>query len=412
MTLRRLTLSGAIAALCLAALAFGVDEPVLCYGASALILAIAAIGARGAPMGIIAGAGVGCLAVISLGQLFAVDRAAAGPDLAALLAAAGLIQLARALTIEKNVAREAVTATLLGALVMSVVAFVDFAAAPDHLFGQPKAFHGDRLTAGFLSANTAATFFAMMSTLALGAGIADRQRHQGRWGAWLITAGRLPGLAFVFGLTCLLLTGSRAGIAAGAAGILVVLITQLKGPGRWRYVLAAAAGFVGLALVSRGVLIDRLVTVGVDGSGRGALWSVSWQAFLARPFLGHGLGSFPEAIMPFITPPHAPSLVMQGAAHNVVLQWLVQTGLVGTLAALGFVAVVARRAVQGLRRRRRARPLMVGLLAALAVAAGHGLVDYALEIPGLMFWVAWLAGLVLGLAEGSSARQDRRSRDR
>ena len=98
---------------------------------------------------------------------------------------------------------------------------------PGAVFGVEKRYHGARLTAPFLSANTAATFYALGAVCAL-AGMLKAMRDAAAGGARRAEAlarGLLaPSLAFVLCLTCLVLTASRAGVIAGLAACFAVLI--------------------------------------------------------------------------------------------------------------------------------------------------------------------------------------------
>lgn len=95
----------------------------------------------------------------------------------------------------------------------------------------------------------------------------------------------------------------------------------------------------------------------------------------------------------------------QGSAHNVVLQWALQGGTLG----LVFIALVSagwtRIIFAGLSRRSSQTSFLRAVLIAGAFVTAHGMVDYALEIPGFLWTFAWVAGLGAGVASGGKRPQ-------
>jgi O-antigen ligase len=138
-------------------------------------------------------------------------------------------------------------------------------------------------------------------------------------------------------------TQSRGGlIALGIAAIsgLVLLPRQRK-----RLLGLTGAAGIGLAIVAvaNPSAIQRMTDLGGGSSGRSDLWKVAWQIFKRHPVDGIGLNAF-EAIEPHYAlqsgtltraalVAEVPHLV-----HNVYLQLLTETGLVGF--ALFFVVII------------------------------------------------------------------------
>jgi O-antigen ligase len=155
-------------------------------------------------------------------------------------------------------------------------------------------------------------------------------------------ARRLLLLAFTLVTVGFITAQSRGAlIALGVATLLAVLLA----PRQRRRIL----GMMGIAGVAAGALLvirpdalQRIVDLGGGSSGRSDLWTVGWRVFTSHPLLGVGIGNFQAVEARFVLRPgsitaiqyltDAPHLV-----HNVYLQLLAETGIVGLL---GFVVVV------------------------------------------------------------------------
>lgn len=88
-------------------------------------------------------------------------------------------------------------------------------------------------------------------------------------------------------------------------------------------------------------------------ASRVELWLNSFYAWLDRPLLGHGLGAFEQAYAPHRSD-HLwliDSTILAlpwnaaGQAHNVILQSLIEIGLVGTILAGVFLWTVLRMGI-------------------------------------------------------------------
>ena len=390
---------------------FGADEPlaslVLFWPVAALVLVLIVIG-RPAPTLWETGGGL-CLVLAALLHILTGRWDVAAPEMAALCLSAGLLYAV------PRLARTRVTITRLfdGILILAgflgFAAFLDFVLDPSTQWGHPKPYHFGRLSTPFLSANTAATFYGTMVILAMARVLealrqdtasrsgSDRFGHHAR--SLLIPVWVL----FACG-TDLFLTASRAGISLAMMGLVALLVwetlsrwrenRELKAAPRQVWIVPVAAVLAGLLFLLSGALYASRFDAGaVDLAGRMAAYAAYWEAIWQRPLLGDGLGSFAFTNDMIATASQAAALQEQGAAHNVLLQWGLQTGLVGTGVMVTVFLALWEGLRRGLRQRRRQRTQLRAILVIMVFMAVHGMVDYALEIPALSALLAVLVGL-------------------
>lgn len=225
-------------------------------------------------------------------------------------------------------------------------------------------------------------------------------------------------VALILCATCLLLSLSRAAIfltlaflaAAAAMEVFVRRKSETLNLAERRYLVI---GCIGLAFALVLVITltvsdigDRTGDLHVDGAGRWALLSEYWQAWQQKPAFGHGLGSFNRVNESITTMDNAAMLVLLGAAHNVLLQWLIQTGLAG-LAAMATVQFLFHyRILKGARQRsyRTRAYLSRMVLFTSAFLFLHNMIDFPLEIPSVMWTYAFLLGLACGMPDGTELK--------
>nr|WP_275297402.1 O-antigen ligase family protein [Maricaulis parjimensis] len=204
----------------------------------------------------------------------------------------------------------------------------------------------------------------------------------------------------------LFLTASRAGISLAMSGVILLLIWD--GLAHWRQSGGAAppsqrnlpwlfpliACLLGLLFMMSGTLYaSRLDLDGLGMGNRAQAFAAYWEALRLRPVFGDGLGSFAYTNDLIATASQAEVRQLQGAAHNVLLQWGLQAGIAGTVAMLIVWSGLWEGIRRGLRMRRRQRTELRAVLVIMLVVAAHGMVDYALEIPAMSGLLALLIGL-------------------
>lgn len=390
-------------------------------------LALALPGARVSVLGAMWLLGGGALYIIGLIKGWASTGAA---EYASLMAGAGLFMVARQAAFKADRAEWIITLVLSMGVLVGLAGFVDFFLDPTTLFGLERAYHLDRLSAPFLSANTAATFYGLIGLLAL-ASMARALKRGGRADV-RIQRLSLPVTALLVCASCLFLSGSRAGISLFMLSALLLVAWDRSaawrarlgqpersphsraGQGLWRTLAGPGAllmlGFVVYG-VSGGLYADRLAQGGilVGDDARGAMFTRYLQGVWLYPGLGSGLGSF-SYINDFLAQAGDARLITsQNAAHNIAFQWLFQTGFIGALGALALMTALLLDIRKGLARRRSQTLILRAVLVVAAFVLAHGMVDYALEIPAVFWLFAFVLGLGAGVAAGGSSGRQRSS---
>jgi len=164
-------------------------------------------------------------------------------------------------------------------------------------------------------------------------------RSQEVW-ARLDLAGVLAFEGYIF-----FIAASRGAFVGLMAGTVVVLMGFLVKTASHNVRKGIVGGFVALLLsvgfifyqpdniLTRHVeVLERLVSVSPDSlksDPRILIWGIGWHAFLERPLLGWGPGNFVDPYSRFYNPALHGNEPWFDRVHNMFLEWLVATGIVG-----------------------------------------------------------------------------------
>lgn len=273
---------------------------------------------------------------------------------------------------------------------------------------QPTGFA--RLTGGFYSANIAATQFGVLLVLTT-AWLVRQWSRTGRMPVATRIGELTPALALILLFTvCLLLTASRAGIAATMLALALFLGWAALDNKRSRWALMAGGGFVILCVVvlivqGNGLFADRYGDLPAGDTTRAAVAQAHWRAFLDSPLMGYGLGSYAQVNNQIMTTANAEALAASVVQHNAYLQWLEEAGLIGAVPMFGLIAAILGVTAWRAWRRPRNRVLVVGLLAVSVLVLLHAAVDVSLNTPS--FEAFWTLLLGFGFALSQARSRDR-----
>jgi O-antigen ligase len=286
-----------------------------------------------------------------------------------------------------------VYALLWAPLALAVLTVLDWFDGRGDFFGLVAPTADNRLAASVGSPNEAATAFALFAVFAAFAAVDELTRRPGADGVGpaetLTRRLFLPTASFIASFNMLVLTGSRAGIAAGVAGLAVFFFIAWRRGQRGRAgprIVPIAAGVVAVLAVltaaTSGVgAIRRYVSAPGDPGYYASMTQAATAAWREKPVFGHGLGAYD------VLPAGA-----EGAPFDS-LRWLAEAGLFGAgllAAALGLFLWVLWRAEDHGRRPTRGFALASGLL---TVAIAHGAATSAMAAPGPASVFAALLGV-------------------
>lgn len=187
----------------------------------------------------------------------------------------------------------------------------------------------------------------------------------------------------------MLLTFSRGGYLAMAAMAIGLALSHRR---RIWLLAGTAIVAVGLALIPPIYTRISVEFQNVGGTtffgraGRLELWSATLKMLQHYPIFGAGLSGFADRIGPYWNANHPERFI---DPHNVVLNFWVETGVLGLVAFFWALVVVVRSAWTGWRRAPEPwNALSLGVLLAMVAVLFHGLVDvpYFKNDLSLEFW--------------------------
>lgn len=262
------------------------------------------------------------------------------------------------------------------------------------------AYRGD-LTGVLVNRNHAANLSALGLLCAVAASLRRWRDHGGRGYLRSLLDGKSPWpfLLVASATLCAIvipLTHSRAGTLVAALGLPSLLALSR----RWRQMGLTTALLLVVAAPVVSVLESRLTQIDLDGGQRLQVWRLSLGLLGQRPWLGHGLGAFPD-LFQSVRPETLAQVWTE--AHNSWLETLVELGIPAALCVFLALSWVWGRCVIGAMTRRQERILPALGAAAGLVEALHCLVDFPIQIPAIALAVAALMGI--GFAQSWSVRR-------
>ena len=130
-------------------------------------------------------------------------------------------------------------------------------------------------------------------------------------------------------VVAILLSGSREGLTA--IGVITVYYLW-RSRHRFRLAAVVAVVLVAIGTVQTSVFLRFSTALQTGGSGRTSIWAVAVEAAKHRLLQGYGIGNFTEAFDIYYLGVRQPyPYGWDGPAHNLVLHYLVELGIVGVL---------------------------------------------------------------------------------
>lgn len=311
-------------------------------------------------------------------------------------------------------ARRILVTLAIGAGLISLFGLGQFLMFPKMLLTENKRYYLDSLTAVFVNRNTAATFlgvgFLLLATFA-------SENGRAYFGFSSAPSGSFnEGLAFWFfaglGLCCLtalMLTQSRAGLAATGIGSLLYLPylasrwksrrSRLSSRAsrsltrRWLPAAGAIALILVFAIIFGGRAILRADQRGADDD-RFCVWSGTMNALSQNWLQGTGFGTFRTVFSAYRTPDCGIGGIVD-RAHNSYLEGFLTLGVMFPIVIILIFLVLARAFWDGYRARRRQRHYPILGCASVLLVATHSAIDFSIQIPGFaIFFMGLLAAVI------------------
>jgi len=233
-----------------------------------------------------------------------------------------------------------------------------------------------------------------------------RTRREERVERRLVWVG-IPAILWIVLFVGLAYTGSRGGLLAATAGVVVQGLLLAAVRRRWS--LAPIGALV--ALVGIGAVMWLGLQAGLGRWLATSAYELSWNERLETyeasfelwkdyPVLGTGLGTFREAY-PAVQPPELTETVWRHA-HNGWLEILVTTGVVGlALVVIGLWWLVARLVwLLFESERTEGRMAVLAALGAITSVSLHELLDFGITMPANAFTLAVVVALAAGARVG------------
>jgi O-antigen ligase len=206
----------------------------------------------------------------------------------------------------------------------------------------------------------------------------------------------LVGLFAVVPIVALLLSASRGGIISFAVQLVILFSLLLVRRLQSRYMLVGgvlvlcailAVSWIGVRQVLQ--RFSDYQALDVSAGKRGSMSHDTWRIFLDHPTMGTGLGTLQMVFPPYESLYDAKVV---NHAHNDYVEALAETGVVGGICCLWFLAVLFLESVKGLKDLGSsfgAALNLSGLVGCCGLLV-HSLVDFNLHIPAnaLLFFVS------------------------
>lgn len=223
---------------------------------------------------------------------------------------------------------------------------------------------------------------------------------------WLGQEGLPQGFMIAMVLTCIVLSHSRAGLTLALAGFGAWVLLYQVYLRAWKRVWLAGLGTLIVLAAVFALAVhtsERFAVLFSDYSSLDRLkaYTIGWHALLDNPLLGYGLNGYEPEFRLY----QQDMRVEFNHAHNDWLESLLDLGVPMALALWAAIGLLLSGLAHGILNRRRFGLFPTLGLAASVMALGHALVDFDLQIPGVV--LTWLALLGMGLAQSwSHAERD------
>jgi O-antigen ligase len=259
----------------------------------------------------------------------------------------------------------------------------------------------ERLHWPFVNPDHMATLMAVVSVLAAGAFIWPRLLGAFAGGAAGVPHRLFAGLVLALTAPMLVRTGSRGGMGAAVAGLLVMAILWPAEKSAVKLIASAGRIFALVSLIMGAAWFAKprshpipgdpvyfaIVPIDPSLATRGMVTLQTLEMIWDFPLLGVGIGAWSEIFPRY---QHYPIVFNFTNAHNDYVEWLAEVGIGGASILLVLFAVFIRGVSSTVEPDALRRRAILG--GAVAVAAVHAIGDFSLRIPANALIIAALLG--------------------
>ncbi|MBS1126591.1 MAG: rane protein of unknown function [Nitrospirae bacterium] len=272
---------------------------------------------------------------------------------------------------------------------LAVFALVQKATSSNSLYWFRELTLGGAPFGPFVNRNHFAGLIGMLIPLGLGLAITQREKEKKL----------LFGFMTVIMAVSLFFSLSRGGTISFFTGValFMVLMFQYDKGSRKLWMIGFFVTVVLCYVIYLGIdpLIERFYKTDISSEERIVVWSATWTAVRDFWLTGSGLGSFIN-IFPLYSPPSVQGGVYD-YAHNDYLEFFLETGLVGTIFLVVFLALLLFTVLKNPLRSR------IGVLRAAALTSAftmmvHSIFDFNLHILSNMLMFACILGMIAGMS--------------
>ena len=285
---------------------------------------------------------------------------------------------------------------------------------PGSLLLSEKLHHLDSVTGTFVSRNSAATLFGVVTLLIVSilirlvqqlylykehSHVAPQASGRGNQITLILYGG-----LFVIAIFALFLTGSRGGLISTFLPLLLVVVwsalsfSSSTTPARVRIGFAgASAAALALAFAIFGARsLFRLTRSGVD-EDRWCVYRSTISAIADNPWFGTGFGTFSQ-VFPIYRTADCGFGGAWDRAHNSFLDGYLGMGMPFAIFTAFILFYLLHVFLIGYRTRWRFRIIPLTGVAILLLVVVHSLVDFSLQIPGVAAYVAAALGVAVSVS--------------
>jgi O-antigen ligase len=329
---------------------------------------------------------------VTLSMTWATSPADAAQDVKAwLIAGATFIVVATTVRSPRGIA------LLAGAFILGAVAAVLAGLALTGLHPAVSAINSAadvRLSTGATDPNYLAA--TLVAALSLSGGLAVWRREP-----WIRLLFACAAPVLLYGLIA---TQSRGGLIAATAAVLVGTVLL---PTQRRRILAALIPIVALMALFFTInpeAYHRLSQQDGGGDGRTELWRIAWRIAEDHPVVGVGVNNFVDREGAYVLRvgalQHAQQLVIDDpkVVHNMYLQMLAETGIVGLTLFVGMIAALLRATLRAARELERVGETAAGTFARSVLVAQIAMLTASAFLsngPDRRYWVLFALGPAL-----------------